>query len=112
MIKIILPIVFISYVSCISFFTHTHIINGVTIVHSHPFLKDSQGNPDHTHTSAEVQLIQILSSYQTGDQIVPIILLSALCCVVAVLFIKNSITTAKQNFKEVHIVRPPPYFFS
>lgn len=41
-----LPLLFIWYISGISLFPHTHIVDGVTIVHSHP-------NPDAEHNSGE-----------------------------------------------------------
>lgn len=53
-----LPILFIVYIGSISFFTHAHIVNGVTIVHSHPFDSDT----NHEHTTAEFQLIQHLNA--------------------------------------------------
>ena len=48
-----LPVLFISYMAGITLFTHSHVVNGVTIVHSHPFKKDSP----HSHTTVEFQLI-------------------------------------------------------
>ena len=33
---------FISYMAGITLFTHSHVVNGVTIVHSHPFKKGSE----------------------------------------------------------------------
>ena len=38
-VKWILPVVFILYYSSIAIFTHVHVENGTTIVHSHPFKK-------------------------------------------------------------------------
>ena len=35
--RIALPLLFISYLGCLIAFTHVHIVNGVTIVHSHPY---------------------------------------------------------------------------
>lgn len=67
--KIAFLALYIAYAGSISFFTHTHIVNGVTIVHSHPFQSDDKGNPVHTHTGSEIQLIQNLSSFQTDGQI-------------------------------------------
>ena len=32
-----LPILFVSYLVSLTFFAHVHVVNGVTIVHSHPF---------------------------------------------------------------------------
>ena len=34
-----LPILFVSYLVSFTFFAHLHVVNGVTIVHSHPFKK-------------------------------------------------------------------------
>ena len=56
-----LPVLFISYMAGITLFTHSHVVNGVTIVHSHPFKKDSP----HSHTTVEFQLIHLLSHVAT-----------------------------------------------
>lgn len=72
MLKCLLPILFISYLAGITFFTHSHVVNGVTIVHSHPFNKDT----DHNHTTTELQLIHLLSHVVTaGTVILPLLLL-------------------------------------
>ena len=39
--KWFLPVLFISYMAGITLFTHSHVVNWVTIVHSHPFKKGS-----------------------------------------------------------------------
>ena len=54
--KWFLPVLFISYMAGITLFTHSHVVNGVTIVHSHPFKKGGE----HSHTTVEFQLIHIL----------------------------------------------------
>ena len=54
--KWFLPVLFISYMAGITLFTHSHVVNGVTIVHSHPFKKGSE----HSHTTVEFQLLCIL----------------------------------------------------
>ncbi|HIX26584.1 MAG TPA: hypothetical protein H9859_02950 [Candidatus Barnesiella excrementigallinarum] len=61
--KYFLPILFITYMGCISLFTHTHVVNGVTIVHSHPY----KSGAEHEHTTAEFQLIHILSNVTTVE---------------------------------------------
>lgn len=59
-----LLILFLGYYGCITLFTHTHIVNGVTIVHSHPFSSGTQKNPiKHGHTSNNFTLIQFLSHF-------------------------------------------------
>jgi hypothetical protein len=52
---------FIFYTCSITLFPHKHIINGIVYVHSHPYEKDSKGNPIHSHTSEQIHTIQILS---------------------------------------------------
>ena len=72
--KYFLPVLFISYIGCISLFTHTHVVNGVTIVHSHPY------NPKahHDHTTTEFQLIHALSHLTTAEPSVGVRF--RLCC--------------------------------
>ncbi|SBV95952.1 hypothetical protein [uncultured Dysgonomonas sp.] len=56
----VLLLLYIGYFSCVSYFIHTHIYNGVVYVHSHPynkFAKDADDNQTppfetHHHTSA------------------------------------------------------------
>lgn len=67
--KWFLPVLFISYMVGITLFTHSHVVNGVTIVHSHPFRKGAE----HSHTTVEFQLIHLLTHVQTTDSgILPI----------------------------------------
>ena len=58
--KWLLPALFIVYYSSISLFMHVHVENGTTIVHSHPY----KPGTEHEHTTAEFQLIHMLSSIQ------------------------------------------------
>lgn len=57
---------FLGYLCSITLFTHSHIINGVTIVHSHPYSKDHTSK-DTAHTDTELQLIESISSYLSGS---------------------------------------------
>ena len=72
--KYFLPALFISYVGLVSLFVHSHVVNGVTIVHSHPFNKDVE----HTHSSAEFQLITHLSQIWVTGAIVLSLLVAPL----------------------------------
>lgn len=54
---ILLLILLSTYAYCIGGFSHAHIVNGVMIVHSHPFDKDDC----HTHTKGQVLTIDQLS---------------------------------------------------
>ncbi len=65
--NILLTILFITYLGCLIAFTHVHIINGVTIVHSHPYSQNSDGSPQKEHTYAEFQLLHQLSTIQITE---------------------------------------------
>lgn len=56
-----LPVLFVTYMVGITCFAHVHMVNGVTIVHSHPFKKSSA----HHHTTVELVLIHFLSNLTT-----------------------------------------------
>ncbi|OCW94026.1 hypothetical protein A9168_09190 [Macellibacteroides sp. HH-ZS] len=74
--KVVLPILFIGYLACIISFTHVHIINGVTIVHSHPYNKQTNPPSEHQHTGQQLQLYQQFSSIQAEGNIYCSILLT------------------------------------
>lgn len=57
--KILLPALFIAYLAGIITFTHVHIENGVTIVHSHPYKDNGE---KHHHSGAELQLLHQVST--------------------------------------------------
>jgi hypothetical protein len=62
--RFFLLILFLGYYGSITLFTHTHIINGITIVHSHPFNSGTKENPiKHQHTANEFILIQFLAHF-------------------------------------------------
>ena len=75
--RIALPALFIAYLGCLISFTHVHIVNGVTIVHSHPYHKTDDGQPDHEHGYAEFQLLHQLSTIQISGAAFVSILLAA-----------------------------------
>lgn len=61
-----LLILFLVYYVSISSFTHTHIVNGFAIVHSHPYNPFSKDNPvNHQHSANGFVLIHLLSHYLT-----------------------------------------------
>lgn len=68
--KFFLPLLFITYLGGITLFTHSHVVNGVIIVHSHPF------KGAHEHTEVQLETIFYLSSFITSS--VPELLTAAL----------------------------------
>lgn len=62
--KFLLLILFVSYYSGITLFYHAHMVNGVIIVHSHPFLNSKNKQipvQSHSHSSACYFLIEQLN---------------------------------------------------
>lgn len=58
-----LLILFLGYYGSITLFPHYHIVDGVTIVHSHPFRHGSATNPfEHQHSKNEFVFIQLISN--------------------------------------------------
>ena len=68
-------ILFTSYVSGISLFTHTHVINNTTYVHSHPFKKGEKSQ--HTHTENQLFILDHFYNTSITSDILPGIYLSA-----------------------------------
>ena len=62
-----LLVLFVTYYVDITFFEHTHIINGVTIVHSHFHNSAHEKTPTGGHTTTEITLIAINSLFQSFE---------------------------------------------
>lgn len=68
-IKWILTLLFVSYISGISFFTHTHVFNKSVYVHSHPFSKSEKNN--HTHTESQLTLLDHFYHTSLTEDVIP-----------------------------------------
>ena len=80
--KYILPLLFIAYLGGITLFTHSHVVNGVIIVHSHPF------KGQHEHTEVQLETIFYLASFVSSS--LPLLPVAAtvflvLLCVLSIL---------------------------
>jgi hypothetical protein len=61
-----LVILFCGYLGSVTFFPHTHIVDGISVVHSHPYKSLPGSNPvDHHHSKNGFLLIQFISSFIT-----------------------------------------------
>ena len=99
--KWFLPVLFISYMAGITLFTHSHVVNGVTIVHSHPFKKGSE----HSHTTVEFQLIHLLNHVLVTDSgLIPTFAVAALS-LLCILFIRPSDEAIMQRFDSYSAVQ-------
>ena len=100
-------LLFIGFLGSITLFNHAHIVNGVTIVHSHPFKSDSNGKPLHSHSENGFITIHFLS----------VILISSILCYLSVQPFRhvshkiiNIITKrfVEQTFLRSYSLRAPP----
>ena len=71
-VKILQLVFFLFYICSISFFTHTHVINGIAIAHSHLYKQtknaDSNESSGHKHSIPQIELISVLSHFSaSGD---------------------------------------------
>ncbi|MDR0368825.1 MAG: hypothetical protein LBH82_06780 [Bacteroidales bacterium] len=55
--KVLLFLLFVGYFCAANLFSHTHIVNGQKVAHSHPYREG------HTHNANEYQLIQDLTHF-------------------------------------------------
>ena len=61
---LMLLILFLGYYGSITLFPHSHIVNGITIVHSHPYKQGNGSNSSNLpHTGKELLIIQVLSEF-------------------------------------------------
>lgn len=65
-IKWALVVLFASYVGGITLFTHTHIIDKVTYVHSHPFHKG-----EHSHSDGQLMLLHQFFHTSISSSVIP-----------------------------------------
>lgn len=69
--KYFLPLLFLTYWGGVTLFTHSHVVNGVIMVHSHPF------KAGHQHTSGQAETILFLDHYEASS--VPVLLAAVPC---------------------------------
>ena len=61
--RVFFLLLFLGYFASVTFFDHAHLVDGFTIVHSHPYKKSADGKPMHDHNSNEYLLIHILNHF-------------------------------------------------
>lgn len=64
-----LLVLFIGFISGITLFTHTHIINKELYYHSHPY--DKSESSQHTHTQEQLQLLDLYYNTILEPDVVP-----------------------------------------
>lgn len=98
-----LLLLFSLYWCGITLFTHSHMVNGVVIVHSHPF------HAGHAHTKAQYETILYLSVIVSSGDESTSINLPLWLILLAVLFV--NLTNGKPVLRDVrsYHLRAPPF---
>lgn len=99
-----LPILFVSYLASITFFAHIHVVNGVTIVHSHPFKKGAA----HQHSTVELIHIHFLSHLTTDGAAVVFALSLFIPFLLCLLLKRPQYTHSYAPYHGVIALRAPP----
>ncbi len=105
-IKWFLPFLFIFYMAGITLFTHSHVVNGVTIVHSHPFKKDTP----HGHTTVEFQLLHFLNHVVSTDAGVFLFSLAFVATLLCTLLWCSQAVCHYTSYRGVLCLRGPPAY--
>ncbi|MBR8709590.1 hypothetical protein IX321_002394 [Bacteroides pyogenes] len=102
--KWFLPVLFISYMAGITLFMHSHVVDRVTVVHSHPFKKDG----GHTHTTVEFQLIHLLNHLLTTDFGLTPLLTAVVLFLLHILFTRPRHRAFRSACQGIVSLRAPP----
>ena len=100
--------IFALYYANITLFYHGHIINGVTIVHSH-FYGKNHAQAD-THTISELTLISVLSAFQSGQPVLFFTGLAVLLLLSAILLQVPEKKAARRTVLHYSLRAPPALY--
>ena len=103
--KCFLPLLFIAYWGGVMLFTHSHVVNGVIISHSHPF------KGEHEHSDAEVETIFLLSSFISSSPTASYTVTPVLLILLCVLSIPSTEHIKRRNSYKICSLRAPPSSF-
>ncbi len=102
--RLLFPLLFVFYWGGITLFSHSHVLNGVIVVHSHPF------KAGHIHSESGLETIFFLTHFNTsGEEIVshPIIPGLLLLCVFLIPALQAGVNS---HSSRVVSLRAPPFF--
>lgn len=102
-VKIVPLIIFVAYLTGISFFAHTHTVNNVAVVHSHPF----STSENHQHSTASFQLISAISHFVSCALFLGLITRSVTAPAFS-LFVSKTSSKYFLRVRFYTFLRPPP----
>ncbi|MFA6812793.1 MAG: hypothetical protein WCR45_06855 [Bacteroidaceae bacterium] len=105
-VHIILSIVFLSYEMMTTCFTHTHIINGVIIVHSHPYNK----NHPFKHTKNQAYTFRALGHHVVTEAPPIINIPEEKWQIIGITLIPHIESFFSKTICDFLLRAPPPYY--
>lgn len=99
-------ILFISFISGITLFTHTHIINQELYYHSHPYNKSE--SKQHSHTEEQLHLLDLYYNTTLEPDVLPDNSISVFLKLEAFLYIQSSVSFENTNQPNHFRLRAPP----
>lgn len=103
-----LMMLFVTYYVNATMFWHSHIINGVTIVHSHIHGAEHTTLPGGGHSSREVTLISLCSALQYLDDCQAFVYTGPVLVLLAV-FLAVPVCSVIRPAVSLNYLRAPPY---
>ena len=101
----LLPFIFLWYIGCIGLTPHTHIVDGVSIVHSHP-----ASQAGHEHSSDETLGIELICHFYRDLAIDGVILPSVAELFLSDAHYEDEIESVVISNIDVRSLRAPPCF--
>ena len=95
--------VFVVYYAIISAYAHVHVVNGVMVVHSHPF------SDQHTHTAGQTLVLHYLTDFHSLEASEPLFVNSPFQPVFLINYTEHEPTCLLPEFESGLGLRAPPY---
>ena len=100
--KFFLPLLFLTYWGGVTLFTHSHVVNGVIIVHSHPF------KAGHQHTESQAETIFFLDHYVASSVPVLLVAVPCFCALLGLLVVARTSRLCLRRPEDGICLRAPP----
>ena len=105
-IAIVLSILYVCFWASTHLFYHAHYLPNVVVTHSHPYFPSDTGEPDHSHTAAQFQFLDILATALfVGSEFLSVFGVVACLCVVLLLMTESRSTS---SYYALSSLRAPP----
>jgi hypothetical protein len=102
-------LLFLGFFGSVTLFDHAHVVNGITIVHSHPFKSDKNGIPTHNHTTNGYLIIHLLMNF-TALAVFTLIAINLILNLLGKISIKYYNWFLSQSYLVFNPLRGPPAF--